>query len=100
MIAASVEAYRLVVHVQPPTPQLSLPFLVGQPGSGIPIIVFDPHPFAGEIPQSQRMIQVPRLVLNVAVQAHARIEEHGNGGPGAVRKAALEKACPKSPSVA
>ena len=38
------------------------------------------------------MVRVPRHVLNVAVQPHARVEEHGDGGPGAARKAAAEKA--------
>ena len=35
---------------------------------------------------------MPGHVLDVAVQSHARIEEHGDGRPGAARKAALEKA--------
>ena len=38
------------------------------------------------------MIRVPGHVLNVPVQAHAGIEEHGDGRPGAARKAAAEKA--------
>ena len=35
---------------------------------------------------------MPRHVLNVAVQAHAGIEEHGDGRPRPLQKAALEKA--------
>ena len=90
-VIAGIEADGLVVHIQPPAPQLSPPLLVGQPCRGIPVVVFDPHPPSCVIAQSKRVIQVPRHVLNVAVQAHARVEEHGDGGPGAVRKAALEE---------
>ena len=38
------------------------------------------------------MIRVPGHVLDVAVQAHAGIEKHGDGRPGAVREAGPEKA--------
>ena len=75
VIAAGIEADWLVVHIQPPAPQLSPPLLVGQPCRGIPVVVFDPHPPSCVIAQSKRVIQVPRHVLNVAVQAHARVED-------------------------
>ena len=42
------------------------------------------------------MIRVPRHVLNVAVQAHARIVECSYGRPSAVWKAAPEKAIDSS----
>ena len=91
VIAAGIEADGLIVHVQPPAPQLSLSLLVGQPSRGVPLVIFDPHPSSCVVSQSKRMIQVPGHVLNVAVQAHARVEEHGDGRPGALRKAAAEK---------
>ena len=92
VIATSIEANGLVVHVQPPAPQFPAAFLVGQPGRGVPFVVFDPHPASCVVSQSKCVIQVPGHVLNVAVQAHAGIQKHGNGRPGAVREAAAEKA--------
>ena len=38
------------------------------------------------------MIRVSWHVLDVAVQAHAGIEKHGDGRPGAVREAGPQKA--------
>ena len=69
VIAASGEADGLVVHVEP---SASLAPLRGQPGSGVPFVVFDPHPPC-VVSESERMIQVASHVLNV---------EHGDGGPG------------------
>ena len=67
-------------------------FLSASQSRGVPLVIFDPHPSSCVVSQSKRMIQVPGHVLNVAVQAHARVEEHGDGRPGALRKAAAEKA--------
>ena len=45
VIAASIEA-----------PQLSLALLRGQPGSGVPLVIFDPHPPACVVSESESMI--------------------------------------------
>ena len=60
------------------------------PGGGISVVVFDPHPPSCVVSQSKCVIRVPRHVLNVPVQAHVGIEEHGDRGPGAVPEIALE----------
>ena len=79
---------RLVVHVQPPAAAR----FVFQPGCGVSVVVFDPHPPSCVVSQSKCLIRVPWHVLHVTVRAHARIEEYGDGGPSAFRKAAPEKA--------
>ncbi|OLQ00955.1 hypothetical protein AK812_SmicGene16329 [Symbiodinium microadriaticum] len=71
-------------------PQLPGAFVV-QPGRGVTLVVFDPHPLCCVIPQSKRVIRVPGHVLNVAVQAHAGIEKHGDGRPGPLLEAALQE---------
>ena len=71
-------------------PQLPGAFVV-QPGRGVPLVVFDPHPPSFVIPQSKRVIRVPGHVLNVAVQAHVGIEKHGDGRPGPLREATLQE---------
>ena len=87
VIAASIEADGLIVHVQPPAPQFPVPVLVGRAVESPSSSSIHTRP-----PESKRVIQVPGHVLNVPVQAHAGIEEHGDGRPGAARKAAAEKA--------
>ena len=37
------------------------------------------------------MVRLPDHVLNVAVQAHMRVEKYGDGRLGAVREAVLEE---------
>ena len=82
MIGASIEGNGLVMHVQRGAPQLPC---------RLSVVGLDPHPPSRVVSQSERMIRVLGHVLNVAVPAHAGVEEHGDGGPGAVQKAALDR---------
>ena len=91
VIAAGIEGYGLVVHIYPPAAQLSFALLAVQSDEDVSFVVFDPHAATAELTESYRVVRLPDHVLNVAVQAHMRVEEHGDGRPSAVGEAALEK---------